>query len=51
MLNWWLATISLVGFLVILIGLVLYTLKSSVNIGDSYRIDPVPNDNDSEKKE
>jgi hypothetical protein len=49
MLNWWLATISLGGFLVISIGLVLYTLKSSVNSDDAYRVDPLPNE-DSENK-
>lgn len=51
MLNWWLTTFSLVGFLVIAIGLVLYTLKSSVNTDDSYRVDPVPNEDDSQNKE
>jgi hypothetical protein len=50
MLNWWLATISLGGFLVISIGLVLYTLKSSVNSDDAYRVDPLPNE-DTESKE
>ncbi|MBO1512956.1 hypothetical protein [Metabacillus bambusae] len=50
MLNWWLATISLGGFLVISIGLVLYTLKSSVCSDDAYRVDPLPND-DTESKE
>jgi hypothetical protein len=51
MINWWLTTLSLVGFLVIAIILFLYALKSSVNMEDSYRVDPLPNDEDVKKKE
>jgi uncharacterized membrane protein len=49
--NWWLTTISLVGFLMILIGLVLFALKNAVNTEDAYRIDNVPNDEKSENKD
>lgn len=51
MVNWWLTTISLVGFLVIAIGLVLYTLKSSVKSDDAYRVDPIPTGDDTEDKD
>lgn len=44
MLNWWLATMSIVGFLFISIGLVIYTMKISIKTEDSIRIDPVPED-------
>ncbi|WP_156178210.1 hypothetical protein [Bacillus sp. SA1-12] len=50
MLDWWLATISLVGLLLISIGLFLYTLKNAVNADDAYRIDPSPNENRDDKK-
>jgi hypothetical protein len=49
MINWWLTTISLGGFLIISIGLFLYALKSSVNTEDSYRIDPIPKDENVQK--
>ncbi|MGM7724060.1 hypothetical protein [uncultured Metabacillus sp.] len=45
MLDWWLATISLVGLLIISIGLFLHTLKTAVNAEDAYRIDPLPDEN------
>jgi hypothetical protein len=50
MLNWWLTTLSLVGFLVILIGLVLFALKRAVNTEDPHRIDPIPIENDDTEK-
>ncbi|QGQ44236.1 hypothetical protein [Metabacillus sediminilitoris] len=51
MINWWLTTISLGGFLIISISLFLYALKSSVNTEESYRIDPLPNDENESKEE
>ncbi|MFD2216631.1 hypothetical protein [Metabacillus endolithicus] len=50
MLNWWLATISLCGFLVISIILVLYGLKAAINAEDSYRVDPLPTEDHSKNK-
>lgn len=50
MVNWWLATISLVGFLGISIGLVLYTMKISIQSDDSLRIDPLPENTIDKKK-
>lgn len=49
MLTWWLATLSLVGFLVVSILLVLYALKGAVNTEDSYRVDPFPSDDELKK--
>lgn len=49
MLTWWLATLSLVGFLVVSILLVLYALKGAVNTEDSYRVDPLPSDDELKK--
>ncbi|WP_158638636.1 hypothetical protein [Metabacillus litoralis] len=50
MLNLWLVTISLGGFLVVSIGLVLFALQGAVNSEDSYRVDPIPTDDDVEDK-
>jgi len=49
MLTWWLATLSLVGFLVVSILLVLYALKVAVNTEDSYRVDPLPSEDEIKK--
>ncbi|WP_158515112.1 hypothetical protein [Bacillus weihaiensis] len=51
MLNWWLATLSLFGFLAVSIALVLFALKESIHSEDSYRIDPLPNQDDSDSDE
>ncbi|MCM3165043.1 hypothetical protein [Metabacillus litoralis] len=50
MLNWWLATISLCGFLITSIILVLYGLKAAVNSEDSYRVDPLPTEDSTKNK-
>ncbi|WP_175638100.1 hypothetical protein [Metabacillus schmidteae] len=49
MLTWWLGTLSICGFLVVSIALVLFALKSAVNTEDSYRVDPLPSDEEIEK--
>ncbi|WP_156932025.1 hypothetical protein [Bacillus sp. J37] len=49
MLSWWLGTLSICGFLIVAIVLVLYALKGAVNAEDSNRIDPLPSDDEIEK--
>lgn len=49
MINLWLATISLGSLLMVGMALFLYAIRSSVNADDAYRIDPIPDDNNSKK--
>ncbi len=50
MLTWWLGTLSLFGFLIVSILLVLYALKSAVNSEDSSRVDPLPFEDEAKNK-
>ncbi len=49
MLTWWLGTLSICGLLIVSIVLVLFALTNAVNTEDSYRVDPLPTDDDIEK--